>query len=216
MKANVSFKTWWAAFGLALLLALPVSNAAAAQTESAAAAQQVVQQAARQLLGKLQQTPKQKLHDPAVIHALIDHYILPIVDMKTMSMLVLGHYWRTATPQQREAFETQFKQLMIRTYGKTLTLYPNAKFEFQPNRDTVQGQFASVYSRVIPPGQQPVTVIYQLYRHDGQWKVYDVVIDGISLVQSYRSTFAPEIQQSGLQSLIQRLSRQNQALAGGG
>ncbi len=214
MNKKMVLKSWLTMIGLFSVLLLPTASRAASPTANVTTPpQEVVQQAADELLAALQKTSKAELAKPAVISALIDKYILPIVDIKTMSMLVLGHYWRTATPQQREKFVSEFKQLMIRTYGKTLTLYPDATIRFQPNRNTLNKPFASVYSRVFPPGHQPVTVIYKLYLTGDHWKVYDVVIDGISLVQSYRSTFSASIQQQGLQALIDRLAKQNHAVS---
>ena len=202
------FRTWMVA-----LLLLPAAPAAWAAQDAAAvqAAEAVVKQAASQALSALHGQPKSELAKPAVVHKLVSQYILPAVDIQSSARLVLGHYWRTATPAQRSAFVAQFKELLIRTYSKSLSQYPDSKIQYLSNRDTSDGRFATVHSRVMPPGRQPITVNYSLFKTNGGWKIYDLTISGLSLVQSYRSTFSEEIQQTSLDALIKRLTQQNQA-----
>jgi phospholipid transport system substrate-binding protein len=166
-------------------------------------------------LNALHSQPKSKLAKPAVVHKLVSQYILPVVDIQASARLVLGHYWRTATPAQRSAFVEQFKTLLIRTYSKSISQYPDSKIQYLNNRDTSDGRFATVHTRVVPPGHKPITVDYSLYKTNGDWKIYDLTISGLSLVQSYRSTYSEEIQQTSLDALIKRLAQQNQQAQGG-
>jgi phospholipid transport system substrate-binding protein len=194
------------------LLLLPAAHAAWATQDAAAvqAAQDVVKQAASQALDALHSQPKSELTKPAVVHKLVSQYILPVVDIQSSARLVLGHYWRTATPAQRSAFVEQFKELLVRTYSKSLSQYPDSKIQYLNNRDTSDGRFATVHTRVMPPGHEPITVDYSLFKTNSGWKIYDLTISGLSLVQSYRSTFSEEIQQTSLDALIKRLTQQNQ------
>lgn len=209
-------KKWFRAWMVALLL-LPAAPAVwAAQGSSAVQeAQAVVKQAASQALQALHKQPKAELAKPAVVHKLVARYILPVVDIQSSARLVLGHYWRTATPAQRSAFVEQFKELLIRTYSKSISQYPDSKIQYLNNRDTSNGRFATVHTRVMPPGHEPITVDYSLFKTDTGWKIYDLTISGLSLVQSYRSTYSEEIQQTSLDALIKRLTKQNQQALGG-
>lgn len=205
--------TQWLKGLMVAVLLLPAAPAAFAAQNAAAvkAAETTVRHAADQALKALNSEPKANLKNPQTIHKLVSRYILPVVDIQATSRLVLGHYWRTATPQQRQAFVAQFKELMIRTYSKSISQYPNSKIEYLSNRDTSDGRFATVYTRVVPPNHQPVSVDYSLFKTKNGWKIYDLTISGLSLVQSYRSTYAEEIQQTSLDALIKRLTKQNQA-----
>ncbi|WP_083699835.1 MlaC/ttg2D family ABC transporter substrate-binding protein [Acidihalobacter ferrooxydans] len=206
----------WIGIWLAVLLLPFMAPAWAAQNLTPVQqAQATVEHAANQALKALHAEPKADLSKPAVIDALIAHYVLPVVDIEASARLVLGHYWRTATPAQRKAFVEQFKHLLIRTYGKSLSTYPGAKIRYLSNRDTSDGRFATVHTEVVPNGHAPVSVDYGLFKVGGKWKIYDLTISGLSLVQSYRSTFSEEIQQTSLQALIKRLTKQNQAAGKG-
>lgn len=206
------FRGW-----MVVLLLLPAAPAAWAAQDAASvqAAQAVVKQAANQALKALHEQSKAELAKPAAVHKLVSQYILPVVDIQASARLVLGHYWRTATPEQRTAFVEQFKELLIRTYSKSISQYPDSKIEYLSNRDTSDGRFATVHTRVMPPGHEPITVDYSLFKTNNGWKIYDLTISGLSLVQSYRSTFSEEIQQTSLDALIKRLTQQNQAQAQG-
>ncbi|MEJ2632933.1 MAG: ABC transporter substrate-binding protein [Acidihalobacter sp.] len=206
------FRVW-----MTVLLLLPAAPAAWAAQDAASvqAAEAVVKQAASDALQALHSQSKSELAKPAVVHKLVSRYILPAVDIQASSRLVLGHYWRTATPAQRSAFVEQFQELLIRTYSKALSQYPDSSIQYLSNRDTSDGRFATVYSRVVPQGHEPVTVNYSLFKTNQGWKIYDLTISGLSLVQSYRSTYSEEIQQTGLDALIKRLTQQNQQAQSG-
>lgn len=210
--------TKWFRVWMAALLLLPMAPAAWASQDATAvqAAQSVVRDAANAALKALHARSKEELAKPAVVHKLVSEYVLPAVDIQASARLVLGRYWRTATPAQRAAFVKQFKELLIRTYSKSLSEFPDSTIRYLANRDTSNGRFATVHTQVLPPGHEPITVDYSLFKVGAQWKIYDVTISGLSLVQSYRSTFSEEIQQTSLEALIQRLTKQNEAAAKGG
>lgn len=196
-------------------LALAPAALAAQNAPSAQAPEKVVSQAASQALHALSSLPKAKLAKPAEVNKLVSRYILPEVDIDASAKLVLGHYWRTATPAQRSAFVEQFKELLIRTYSKSISQYQGTKIEYLNNRNTVNGPFAKVYTRVIPPGHESISVVYSLFKTKAGWKIYDVTLSGLSLIQSYRSQFSTEIQQTSLEALINHLKKQNQQAQAG-
>lgn len=178
---------------------------------SAQAPLEVVKTAVNKTLDALHSHTKAELASPKYVNQLVSGIILPAVDIDASARLVLGRYWRTATPEQRKAFVEQFKLLLIHTYAKSLTEYADSKVRFLTNRDTVSDPFATVYTQVVRNGQQPLAVDYSLLKTPQGWKVYDITISGLSLVTNYRSTFGQEIAQTSLQALIQRLAKQNAA-----
>lgn len=194
--------------GLLLVSSMPVAwgGAAAAQTPLV-----VVQAAVHETLDALHSHSKVQLSSPKYVREMVSKIILPAVDIEASARLVLGRYWRTATPAQRNAFIVQFKQLLIHTYAKSLTEYSDSRVVFQKNRDSVTPPFATIYTQVQRGDQQPLAVDYSLLKTKEGWKVYDITISGLSLVTNYRSTFGEEIAQTSLDALIKRLTRQNAA-----
>ncbi|OBS09099.1 MlaC/ttg2D family ABC transporter substrate-binding protein [Acidihalobacter prosperus] len=171
----------------------------------------VVQTAVDETLHALHTHTKAELSSPRYVNGMVSKIILPAVDIDASAKLVLGRYWRTATPAQRSAFVEQFKLLLIHTYAKSLTEHTDSKVVFLKNRDSVNPPFATIYTQVQRSGQQPLAVDYSLIKTPGGWKVYDITISGLSLVTNYRSTFGQEIAQTSLEALIKRLTKQNEA-----
>ena len=146
------------------------------------------------------------------LFALTEEKILPNFTFDKVSRLVLGKNWTKATPDQKTAFQSEFKSLLIRTYATALSKYKNQTIEYAPLRMADGATTASVKTSIVQPGGQPITVNYTLEKQaDATWKVYDIVIEGVSLVTNYRSQFAQEIRQNGLDSLIKKLADKNKA-----
>lgn len=145
------------------------------------------------------------------IFALAEEKIVPNFNFERVSRLVLGKNWTKATPEQKTAFQTEFRTLLIRTYASALSKYKNQTIEFKPMRMADGATTASVKTLIIQPGGQPIAVDYTLEKQPEAWKVYDIVIEGVSLVTNYRSQFAQEIRQNGLDSLIKKLADKNKA-----
>ena len=126
--------------------------------------------------------------------------------------MVLGKNWTKATPDQKTAFQSEFKSLLLRTYATALSKYKNQTIEYAPLRIADGATNASVKTSIVQPGGQPIAVNYSLEKEaDATWKVYDIVIEGVSLVTNYRGQFAQEIRQNGLDSLIKKLADKNKA-----
>lgn len=136
---------------------------------------------------------------------LVEDLILPHLDFEAFSRLTLGKHWRQASPEQREAFTREFKSMLMHTYASSLNTYAGETFEHVGERSEGDGRVL-VQTRFVRVQGEPVRVDYRLHRRDGEWKIYDVVIEGVSLVLNYRSSFGEEISRGGLDRLIQRMA----------
>ena len=149
--------------------------------------------------------------DQQKIYALAEEKILPNFNFDRVSRLVLGKNWTKATPEQKTAFQAEFRTLLIRTYATALSKYKNQTIEYKPLRMADGVNTASVKTQILQPGGQPIEVDYTLAKETDAWKVYDIVIEGVSLVTNYRGQFATEVRQNGLDSLIKKLADKNAA-----
>lgn len=145
------------------------------------------------------------------IFALAEEKILPNFNFDRVSRLVLGKNWTKATPDQKAAFQTEFRTLLLRTYATALSKYKNQTIEYKPLRLVDGANTADVKTTILQPGGQPIAVDYALEKQLDTWKVYDIVIEGVSLVTNYRGQFTQEIRQNGLDSLIKKLADKNTA-----
>jgi len=171
--------------------------------------QALVEQTANQMLDKLRTERKVIDEHPGRIYELVNEIVLPHFDFERMSTWVLGKYWRSATPEQRKAFVEEFRTLLVRTYAKSLSSYTDNKLTYLPFRGGPQQTDVTVRTEVDQPGGFPIPIDYSLYLKGDEWKVYDVTIDGVSLVTNYRTTFANQIRQDGLDKLIASLASRN-------
>lgn len=149
--------------------------------------------------------------EPEFLESIINDYILPYMDFTAMAKLVLGQAWKDAANEQREAFEEQFKALLVRTYAKSLREYSDQSIEFLPFEESNQpDRLALVKSKIKRSSGGDIPIDYKLrYKRSDNWKIYDISIEGISLVTNYRNSFAREITQQGIPHLIQSLEEQN-------
>ncbi len=143
------------------------------------------------------------------ILALVNEKILPHFDFTHMTRLAVGRSWRTATPEQRQVLESEFQQLLVRTYTKAFTVYSNYDVEVKPLKMESGATEVTVRTLIRMPGGQPITVDYDLKKTKSGWKAYDLLIEGVSMVTSYRSTFANEIQRGGIDGLVKTLIEKN-------
>ncbi len=193
--------------GLSALVAMPVQ--ADAPPKSATAAMNEVQQTADSVIHEIAAQQAEVTKNPSVLLDIVKKKLLPQVDTERMSRLVLGRYWRTASPAQKTAFTDQFQQLLVRTYAGPLSKLGNQKITVTGTKPGADSDELVVLSVVSGGNMGAVPVDYRMAQVDGQWKAFDVVIDGISLINNYRGSFAQVIQQKGLDSLIQTMKSQN-------
>jgi phospholipid transport system substrate-binding protein len=170
---------------------------------------QLVENTTQKMLSALRADHEALKRHPQRLYQLVQSIVLPQFDFERMSRLVLGRYWRTATPEQQRRFVQEFRQLLVRTYATSLLDYTNQKVTMGPYHAPPGAKDVTVHSDVERPGAMPLPIDYRMHLKDGQWTVYDVTVDGVSLVTNYRASFASEIQQQGLDHLINALASRN-------
>jgi phospholipid transport system substrate-binding protein len=170
--------------------------------------QEIVRQTADQVLEIINSRGKELENDPQKRAQLIDKIILPLIDFQAFSQLVLGYHWRTAAPEQRDRFVDAFQDTLVRTYTKSVSDYAGTRVSVLPARGEQDNEYRTVYTEIrTVQNRVPLSVIYSFRFDDGQWKAYDVTIDGLSLVKNFRSSFDDEINSNGLNALIARLEQ---------
>ena len=143
------------------------------------------------------------------IYQLAEEKILPNFDFEKVARLVLGRAWRSASDDQKKGFIIEFRTLLLKTYAVALSKYKNQKIEFKPTRMSDTDEIVIVKSEIIQNGAQPIRVNYALSKRTGKWLVFDIVIEGVSLVTNYRSQFSSVIKKNGMDTLIKRLAKKN-------
>ncbi|MEN3352867.1 MAG: phospholipid transport system substrate-binding protein [Betaproteobacteria bacterium] len=143
---------------------------------------------------------------------LVEAKVLPHFNFTHMTQLALGRNWRQASPEQQKLLIDEFRALLVRTYTTALMQYREQTVDYKPLRSAPTDTEVVVKSLIKQPAGQPVTIDYNMEKLGDTWKVYDVRIEGISLVENYRSTFRSEIQKNGMDGLIKALADKNKAL----
>lgn len=193
---------------LAWLLPAGAIFAAATPTAGTMPPDQVVQETAKAMFSVINgHKPELKQH-PDKLYGLIGNVLLPHFDFDYASRLVLGRYWRTATPAQRKSFEAAFYKFLVHSYadGMLKGNLSERNVEVEPWRGTDSDTRTLIRSKVMRENGAPVEVDYAMVKTRDGWKAFDVTIEGISYVMNYRNQFGPEIQQNGLDALIKRLN----------
>ena len=176
---------------------------------AAPSAQEVVMSTSDQVIARLKTQDKEANSDPVRVHALVDEVVVPHFDFVRMSKLVLGKNWRGAELEQKKRFVEEFRKFLIRTYAKALEEYTDEEILYHPVRAEDDAERVTVKTEVIRSGGPSIPIDYRMYRKDMNWKVFDVLVDGISLVSTHRGSFAAEIRKSGLDGLIEELVARN-------
>jgi phospholipid transport system substrate-binding protein len=153
--------------------------------------------------------------DTAKAAELIEAKIVPHFNFTRMARIAMARNWRTATPEQQKQIAAEFKTLLVRTYSTALVNYKEEKIDYKPLRAKPEDDEVTVKSEVRPSGgTQPVSIDYEMEKTPSGWKVYDVKVGGVSLVTTYRDTFASEIRERGIDGLIKSLAAKNREPAG--
>jgi phospholipid transport system substrate-binding protein len=169
----------------------------------------LVRDTSQRMLSALESHRAEIDRDPERIYPLLDTIVVPHFDFERITASAMGRYWRRATPEQRRELTQQFQELLVRTYAKALLAYSGQKIRYLPVRPGGSPSVVTVATQVQEPGSPPVAIDYSLHRKDGDWKVFDIAIDHVSLVANYRSSFASQIRQGGIDGLIDRLREMN-------
>ncbi len=193
----------------ALLLLVNVSLAQAAQ-----APDELIKNTTEEMLAALDKKSKDLQENPSLIYGLVSQIVLPHFDFIRMSRSVLAQNWKKASREQKLSFVRAFRTLMVRTYAVALLEYTDQKIHVLPAKLRPGDRNVTVRMEVLQKGKPPVIINYRLYLKKKGWKVYDIAVDGISLIANYRTSFASEIKQQGLNALIARLEKHNQKANG--
>jgi phospholipid transport system substrate-binding protein len=142
----------------------------------------------------------------------IEGKVLPHFNFNAMTALALGQNWNKATPEQKKRLTEEFRTLLVRTYASALAAYSAQKFDFRPLRAKPTDTDVTVQVRVLQAGTQPVPIDYSMEKTAAGWKVYDVMVGGVSLVANYRTEFANMVRESGIDGLVKNLAAKNGSL----
>jgi phospholipid transport system substrate-binding protein len=203
MKAFVKFLVGFGFF-VSLFVGVTVANAELAPDV-------LVKQTADDVLTIIKNDKEIQAGNQQRLFAVAEEKILPNFDFDRVCRMVLGKNWKSASPEQQATFQKEFRSLLLRTYASALGKYKDQVIEYKPMRSEPDAKNVSVKTQILQAGGQPVAVDYSLVKGANGWKVYDIVIENVSLVTNYRSQFSNEIRQNGLDSLNKKLADKNTA-----
>ncbi|NMG43542.1 hypothetical protein GPA22_07325 [Aromatoleum toluvorans] len=198
-------------FLLSLCLMFSVLPALAAETAKAPDA--LVREVSDDVLAIVRQDKAIQSGDTRRVITLVEEKVLPHFNFRRMTMLAVGKDWRQASPEQQGKLVDAFRTLLVRTYSNALTQYRDQSIGYKPAKFGDADASVRVQTEVRQAGAQPINIDYALEKTTDGWKVYDVVVAGVSLVTNYRGTFAQEIRTGGVDGLIKSLEQKNRDLA---
>ena len=194
-------------FLIAIMGSLVLAGVASAQDANSTDPAQILEGAARSMLKELDANRAEYRKDPSKIDALVEKDLLPHFDTEYAAKLVLGAHWRDATPEQRKRFISAFYHSMEANYGKSLVDFTGDRLKVFPTKMDANADRTTVRTEVKRDNGSTVPVNYSMRRGPDGWKAWDVVIDGISYVKSFREDFGSEIDQKGLDEVITRMEK---------
>ncbi len=200
-------KRIWAPM-LALLMIL--SATAAHSANAADDPTTIVRETTDKVLDRVRADKEALEADTGRMYDLVSELIFPHFDFPIMSQFVLGEHWSEADEASRTGFIEQFRKLLVRTYATALLQFSNQEITYPPVEQSGRASFARVMQDIAQPGSSPLSVLYRLHNKSGEWKVYDVSISGVSLIQTYKANFDSKVKKDGLDGLIASLDSKNQ------
>lgn len=189
---------------LALLAPLAALPAAAAESPTP---RQIAKETVQTLLNAMEGRRDELRQNPQQLHQLIKRVLVPLVDVDYMAQLVLGRYWRIATPEQRQRFKVAFKHMLIRTYGSALLGFNDEQIKYLPIRAPESADNITFRALITTESGSTVPISLKMHRVNGQWKAYDVRVGSISFVTNYRTQFSSYIQSHSLEKLITEMEQ---------
>ncbi len=169
----------------------------------------LIQKSTSEILAAIKADKDLAAGDQKKIEKLADEKVLPYFNFARMTQLAVGRNWRDASDAQKKSLIDEFRLLLVRTYSTSLTQFRNQTIVVKPMKMVAGDTEVVVKTQINQPGGQPIPIDYSMEKSTGSWKVFDVLIDGVSLVTNYRSSFNSEIQKSGIDGLIKSLSERN-------
>jgi phospholipid transport system substrate-binding protein len=200
-------KRFWQPLVLSLLVSL--SPAAPAQD---AAPDMLVKTVTLEVVELIVKDKEIRAGSRAKLIEVIETKVLPHFNFTAMTALAMGQHWKSATPEQKKRLTEEFRTLLVRTYASALAAYSEQKFDFRPLRAKPTDTDVTVHVRVMQQGAQPVPIDYSMEKTGAGWKVYDVMVGGVSLVANYRTEFANTVRESGVDGLLKNLQAKNRSL----
>jgi len=199
--------------GLALLFFAASKSVLAAvpQTENPALA--LVESTTQEVLKHVQRDREEIRENPEHLYRIVERIAAPHFDFEHMSRLVLGKHWNKATIAQKTRFPEEFRNLLVRTYSTALNQYSDQAVFFSPGKNVRGNTDVTVHTEIRQSTGPAIPLDYRLHLKNGKWLVYDVVIDSVSLVTTYRGSFASVIRRHGMDGLLSRLVRKTQRVA---
>ena len=201
----MSFKQVFASLSMALALG-------AAQAQAAIAPDALIKQISTEVIDTVKADKAIQAGDVSKIIALVDTKVMPHVNFQRMTASSVGRHWRGATPEQQKRLQDEFKILIVRTYAGALTQVKDQTVQLKPMRAAAEDSEVVVRTEVKGKGD-PIQLDYRLEKNGSGWKIYDVNVLGVWLVDQYKSSFAQEIGSSGVDGLITKLTERNKAAA---
>lgn len=196
-------RIWAPIFALLMILSATAAHAADDPTT-------IVRETTDQVLERVRADKEALQADTGRMYNLVSELIFPHFDFPIMSQFVLGGHWSEADESSRAGFIEQFRKLLVRTYATALLQFSNQEITYPPVEQSGRASFARVMQDIAQPGSSPLSVLYRLHNKSGDWKVYDVSISGVSLIQTYKANFDSKVKQDGLDGLIASLDSKNQ------
>jgi phospholipid transport system substrate-binding protein len=169
----------------------------------------LVKRVSQEVLTIIKTDPKVQAGDQARIREVVQTKLLPYFDFERITALAMGRNWNKATPEQKAQLVEQFRQLLVRTYSGALTQYRDQTMDYKPLRADANATEVTVRTEVVRQGQAPVPIDYSMAKGNPGWKVYDVIVGGVSLVTNYRDEFNEQIKSGGVEGLIKTLQAKN-------
>ena len=170
----------------------------------------LVKRVSQEVLGIIKSDPKVQAGDQARIREVVESKLLPNFDFERITALAMGRNWRQATPEQQKQLIDQFRALLVRTYSGALTQYRDQTMDYKPLRADASATEVTVRTEVVRQGQAPVPIDYSMAKGASGWKVYDIIVGGVSLVTNYRDEFNEQIKSGGVDGLVKTLQAKNQ------
>ena len=175
--------------------------------------EQIIEQTSSEVLALVNQQADRIRNEAGYVNTVIDELILPIIDLQSMGKLILGKHWKSATSGQQQRFIDEFKSMLVRTYAKSIADYGHAKVTIMQGVKQKSKKFHMVHTELDLGSGAPLKVTYVFRQKDAAWRVFDLAVDGLSLVKNFRSSFGQEISETSLKALIERIANTNNEAA---
>jgi len=177
---------------------------------------QLVQKITEEVLAAIKSDKQLAAGDKQKALKLAEEKVLPYIDFEDATRLAVGRAWSQATPEQKKRLVSEFRNMLVRTYSNAIQAYQGQTLKVLPSRGEPKGDEATVRTQFVRAGGQPLPIDFQMRKTEKGWRVFDIAVEGVSLVLTYRSEFDAVVKQEGIDGLIKRLAQKNTPAAVGG